>query len=106
MKPSSKDDTAFLGTINLVLILVLLGAIAYFAIWLLGVIEDAGSFENFLSDIGGNLGSGLAGGIWGAASGFTSYFWDKGTSIGKKWNPVTTWRNSSNRDDGKWWTFW
>ena len=100
----SDDQNAFLGTINLELTIAILVGLLLGGYYIYNLISGDSSSSD------GGLGERLGDSIWGFLSGATSGFfggaWKTGTDIGKRWNPVTTWRNSSRRSDGKWWTFW
>mgnify|MGYP003682018831 CR=1 FL=1 len=98
--PFQDDDEA--STLSLLLTIILLSGIAI----------GGYLFYNYItgSENGSSAGESIGRNIWGFLSGAVSSFyggaWKDGKSFGSKYNPVTTWRNSPNRTDGKWWTFW
>ena len=72
------DERAFLGTLNLILIVALLGGLAALVWWVTTIDFSAWSE---------NLGEQLTSGATGFASGAIGSLFSFGQSIGSKWNP-------------------
>ena len=80
------DENAFLGTLNLILVIVILAVIGFAVYYVMN------NSSSFFSDLGTNSGQSLWGLLSGGVSGFFGGAWNTGKNIGNSTSGWWNWR--------------